>query len=284
MDPSIPKSAAILLDFIRQTEVGTSGPSGYDVIYGFNQGKLPKRLTQMTLAEVQAAQPSWTRNFKSSAAGGYQFMRATLGGLIRELGLSGSQLLDANLQDRLGYHLLKRRGYLQWMAGTMSGVEFGKRLAQEWASFPVLAATKGAHRQLARGQSYYSGDKLNKALVSPSQIENLLARARAATGDTPVEHDYLPPIEDTEPPVAPETPATGPVDKAIGAGKGAATGGVTVGGGVFGLVFLMQAYGLIPDGVDNAAFGAAIGALLTGIGAFIMAVIGAYRAPPNNGG
>lgn len=54
--------------------------------------------------------------------------------------------MDPNLQDRLGYHLLKRRGYEQFIAGLINRTEFGTRLAQEWASFPVLAATKGAHR------------------------------------------------------------------------------------------------------------------------------------------
>ncbi|MFU0507386.1 hypothetical protein ACLKMW_22770 [Pseudaminobacter sp. NGMCC 1.201702] len=49
----------------------------------------------------------------------------------------------------------------------------------EWASFPVLAATKGAHRQLKRGQSSYVGDGLNKSLVAPETVEALLDRVRA---------------------------------------------------------------------------------------------------------
>src|SRR6185312_4179042 len=106
----------------------------------------------------------------SSAAGRYQFMRATLLGLRSELNLRGSQLL----QDRLGYHLLLRRGYDDFMAGKISRTEFGKRLAQEWASFPVLTVCKGAHRQLNRGQSYYAGDGLNKALVKPEKVEAVL--------------------------------------------------------------------------------------------------------------
>ncbi|MBX8785507.1 glycoside hydrolase family 104 protein, partial [Ochrobactrum sp. GRS2] len=98
-------------------------------------------------------------------SGGYQFMRKTLQDLSRELRLNGRQIFDPDLQDRLCYHLLKRRGYEEFMAGTISMTEFAKRLAMEWASFPVLAATKGQHQQLKRGQSYYDGDALNKALV-----------------------------------------------------------------------------------------------------------------------
>jgi len=48
---------------------------------------------------------------------------------------------------------LKRRGYDEFMAGEIAIAEFGKHLAQEWASLPIMAATKGAHRQITRGQS-----------------------------------------------------------------------------------------------------------------------------------
>lgn len=146
MDKTVPAGAALLLDFIRLTETGKADRSSYDVIYGHNEGKLPQPITTMTIGEVVDAQSSFTRRFKSSASGGYQFMRATLQDLSRELGLRGTQIFDPNLQDELGYHLLKRRGYEEFMAGKIDRTEFGKRLAQEWASFPVLAAVYGAHR------------------------------------------------------------------------------------------------------------------------------------------
>lgn len=180
MDPTVPRPAAMLLDFIRQTEVSRQDRASYDVIYANKQDRLPKPLTSMTIGEVVDAQRSWSKNHGSSAAGGYQFMRATLQGLAAELGLSGSQRLDPDLQDRLGFHLLKRRGYEAFMAGSISRTEFGKRLAQEWASFPVLAPTKGGTRQVQRGQSFYAGDGLNKALVKPETVEALLDRVKAA--------------------------------------------------------------------------------------------------------
>lgn len=193
MDPTVPAGAAILLDFIRETEVGRKDRASYDVIYANKQHKLAKPLTSMTLDEVQAEQRRWSKNHGSSAAGGYQFMRATLRDLISELGLRGSQVLDADLQDRLGYHLLKRRGYADFMAGRIDRAEFGKRLAMEWASFPVLAPTRGAHRSLKRGQSYYCGDALNKALVSPEKVEAVLDRAKAPQR----------PVSEQKPPSAP---------------------------------------------------------------------------------
>jgi hypothetical protein len=154
------------------------------VIYGHAQGKLPKPITQMTISELQRHQASgWPA--KSTASGAYQFMRATLGDLRKELGLGDRQIFSPDLQDRLGYHLLKRRGYEAFMAGKISATEFGKRLAMEWASLPVLAPTKGAHRQLQRGQSYYSGDALNKSLVSPERVEAIIALAKSGAQAMP---------------------------------------------------------------------------------------------------
>ncbi|ODT17925.1 MAG: hypothetical protein ABS35_24785 [Kaistia sp. SCN 65-12] len=181
MDKTVPAGAALLLDFIGDTEA----PQGYDTIYGNNQRKLAKPVTNMTLAEVQAAQSGWTKTYGSSATGRYQFMKKTLAGLIVELRLSTSQKLDADLQDRLAFHLLKRRGYEAYMAGKISRTEFGKRLAQEWASFPVLADVRGASRNVTRGQSYYAGDGLNKALVAPAAVEAVLDRVRAAGNAVP---------------------------------------------------------------------------------------------------
>ncbi|MEP9374985.1 hypothetical protein [Mesorhizobium sp. KR1-2] len=185
MDKTVPAGAAMLLDFIG----GIEAPKGYGTIYANNQGKLPIPLTSMTLGEVIAAQASWTKQFKSSAAGRYQFMRATLIDLRKELGLRDGPIFSRDLQDRLGYHLLKRRGYNEFMAGKIGRAEFGKRLAQEWASLPVLAATKGQKRELARGQSFYAGDGLNKALVAPERVEAMLDKVKAAkdfdTIDTP---------------------------------------------------------------------------------------------------
>ncbi|MFU0503998.1 lysozyme family protein [Pseudaminobacter sp. NGMCC 1.201702] len=178
MDKTVPAGAAMLLDFIGDIEA----PKGYGTIYANKQHKLTKPLTSMTLGDVVDAQAGWSKNHGSSAAGRYQFMKATLIDLSRELGLRGNQIFDADLQDRLAYHLLKRRGYEAFMGGQISRTEFGKRLAQEWASLPVLAATKGGSRTVKRGQSYYAGDGLNKALVAPETVEALLDRVRALAG------------------------------------------------------------------------------------------------------
>ncbi len=166
----IPDKAHELLGYIGTVEA----PRGYDTIYGNNQKKLKKQVTKMTLKEILKEQPSWTRKYGSSATGRYQFMHRTLKGLQKELDLNLNAKFTKTLQDKLGFHLLKRRGYDRFMAKEMSVVFFGKNLAKEWASFPVLKDTNGAHRQIKRGQSYYAGDGVNKALVSPESIEKLL--------------------------------------------------------------------------------------------------------------
>lgn len=202
----------MLLDFIG----GIEAPKGYGTIFGNKQSKLAKPLTEMTLDQVMVAQKAWSKNHGSSAAGRYQFMRATLIGLISELGLRGSQKLDADLQDRLGYHLLKRRGYDDYMAGKIDRIEFGKRLAQEWASLPVLANMQGAHRKLVRGQSYYAGDALNKSLTSPEKFETVLALVRKSPDSrspAPVQPPQPVPAP-SEPPKAQPAPVAPPVSAA----------------------------------------------------------------------
>lgn len=194
MDKTVPAGAALLLDFTRLIETGKTDRSSYDVIYGHNEGKISKKVTSMTIDELIAIQPTFTKRFKSSAAGGYQFMRNTLRNLKSELRLRGTQIMDPDLQDRLGYHLAIRRGYNEFIAGKISRTEFGRRLAQEWASFPVLAPTKGDNRPLQRGETFYAGDKLNKALVTPERMEAILDKVKAA-GSAPPSADQVMVVE-----------------------------------------------------------------------------------------
>lgn len=220
MDRTVPAGAAILLDFIGDTEVGRKPPEAYEVIFGHNHKRLAKAITDMTIDELLEEQKGFTRRFGSSASGRYQFMRQTLTGLKQELGLRGSQRFDPNLQDRLGFHLLCRRGYLEWARGAMTDVVFGRRLAQEWASFPVLEDCQGAHRWIRRGETYYAGDKLNKALITPSQVEALLNRARKGTAA----------------PQKPDPVVVGGGGAAAGAGTGAA---VAVQQGHYGIAIVL---------------------------------------------
>lgn len=203
MNSNVPVGAAILLDFIG----GIEAPKGYGTIFANKQDKLPRPLTDMTLDEVIAAQVRWSKNHGSSAAGRYQFMRATLKELMAELGLRGSQKLTPDMQDVMAFHLLKRRGYQQFVSGQISLKTFGLNLAKEWASLPVLHDVQGAHRPLTRGQSYYAGDGLNKSLTKAMDVEVVLAEVLNEAGRTPVTSPQ--PAPAPTPASAPSRPSTG---------------------------------------------------------------------------
>ncbi|EIZ87152.1 putative transmembrane protein [Methylobacterium sp. GXF4] len=175
MDRTVPAGAALLLNFIA----GFEAPKGYDTVYANKMAQMPKPLTSMTLDAVIADGSRRTKAFGSSACGRYQFMTATLQDLRKQMVLMGTDLFTPDFQDRLAMQLLLRRGYDKFMAGKMTITAFGLAIAQEWASFPVLTACKGATRQLVRGQSYYAGDGLNKALVKPEAVEAALRNAFA---------------------------------------------------------------------------------------------------------
>ncbi len=169
-DGGLPSGAQALLKLIGDAEA----PAGYETLYGNNQDNFPKPLTTMTLSEVINTGPLWRRLFRSPACGRYQFMTPTLLRLRDRLHLQGTELFDSGLQDRLGYELLKIRGYQRYVAGDLSKVEFGLALAKEWASLPVLQDCPGAHKVVRRGETYYAGDGLNRALVPPQTVEELL--------------------------------------------------------------------------------------------------------------
>lgn len=179
-------AAKRLLDFIR----GYEAPHGYDTVFGNRMAQMRKPITQMTVDEVIADGPRRTKQFGSSAAGGLQFMTATLQGLKGSGKVRGGEVMSPDVQDRLGYELLLGRGFSRFLAGSLGVTGFGLALAKEWASFPVLEDCQGAHRRVSRGQSYYAGDGLNKALVSADAVEDMLeglqdapmvVAARAAT-------------------------------------------------------------------------------------------------------
>lgn len=180
---AVPAPARLILDFIGVTEA----PNGYVTIFGNRQKALKKPLTAMTIGEVIDAQKEWSSKAwasqfgggaASSAAGRYQFMRATLITLCKDYPeISGTWLFDGALQDRLGFALLIRRGYYDFIAGRKSVADFGLELAREWASFPVLEDGRGASRWVTRGQSYYAGDGVNKALVRAAAVEDTLRMA-----------------------------------------------------------------------------------------------------------
>jgi len=179
MSGNVPVAAMKLLDFISTVEA----PQGYDTVFGNNQSRMPTPITKMTIAAVIKDGRRRTRAYGSSAAGRYQFMPPTLQGLVKEGAAPATALMTPAVQDQLAYALLKRRGFEKYMDGRMSVTAFGKALAQEWASFPVLAATTGAHRQVARGETYYADDGINKVGLKPAAVERVLLSLKIEHAD-----------------------------------------------------------------------------------------------------
>lgn len=115
---------------------------------------------------------------KSSAIGAYQFLTDTLDYLKTKLRLTGKEIMSPEFQDDLAIALMiiKRpsSSFMKYVRGEITMEKFADGIAREWASMPVLYDQKGAFRYITRGQSYYSGDGLNKALTSATELERVL--------------------------------------------------------------------------------------------------------------
>ncbi|WP_305987260.1 TIGR02594 family protein [Roseibium sp. MMSF_3544] len=161
-----------ILDLIAREESG----GNYNAHFGEADSQDPD-FVNMAIANVRVWQDDFVRGgSRSSAVGRYQIIRKTMDGLIASMKLDKDQPFDANMQDRMAMKLMLGRGLKSFLTGAMSTTSFGNNLAKEWASFPVLSNIKGAHRQVARGTSFYSGDNLNHAHVDPAEVEAALAK------------------------------------------------------------------------------------------------------------
>jgi muramidase (phage lysozyme) len=138
----------------------------YDVVYG---GKIINGITEMTIEE--AAREAGDRgDGKNYAVGRYQFI--TLVDQAKAAGLDPTKdKFSPENQDKIAVHLIEVKRKITKAMVKSDPKEAAKRLAMEWAGVPVLEATKGAKRNITRGQSYYEGDKVNTATISPEAVE-----------------------------------------------------------------------------------------------------------------
>lgn len=144
--------------------------------------QVEKTLVQMTLDQVQQFQSSrLAAGYRSTACGRYQFIRKTLAQAIKDSGLNPTTTLyTPDVQDLLILGILKKyRKMNQWLDGSLGSPDFQLQLSREFASVPVPYDTKGANRQVKKGESYYAGDRLNAAhgkadtfLASLTDIKN----------------------------------------------------------------------------------------------------------------
>lgn len=182
-----------MLDLLGLSE-GTDKGRGYNETLGYGAytgGDV--NLVGMTLDQIDKLQTKMLQHpknkLRSSALGRYQIIRTTLRATREQLSLTGKELYDAEMQDRLGCYLLGLRGIDKYLAGRLSEDTLMANLAHEWASLP-LPSGKGA----------YDGQR---AAVTPAQVRAVLAEVRAR-------HKAGQPVETVEKPVVPEA-----VDKAV---------------------------------------------------------------------
>lgn len=156
-----PGTTTDILALVRALESG-----GYDDYERRIPVEPPKPLTRMTIAEVL----DWQARVRdagapSTAAGGYQVIRATLDRLVRRHGLDRDALFDAAMQDRLARLLISECGE----AGPPARhPRFADCLAGIWAALPLTSGPQ-------RGRSAYQGIAGNRALARPETVLAVLA-------------------------------------------------------------------------------------------------------------
>jgi muramidase (phage lysozyme) len=135
----------------------------YNAYFG-HVGNDSIKFTDMTVGEVLQWQQTYIdQGAASSAVGKYQFLRSTLLSAAAKLHVSHEAKFDARLQDRLAIVLIEKRGSLDYAGGKITRDQFASNLSKEWASLPnVLGVNPTA--------SYYTGDGLNAAHVSITQV------------------------------------------------------------------------------------------------------------------
>jgi len=153
---------------------------GYDSWFGrgTSRGPVspPKSPTQMTVNEVLEWQNTHNpAGPETTAIGAYQIVdqpnARTLSGLVKRMGLTGDELFTPQLQDEMALNLLKGRGLDKFLSGDLDADSFANKVAREWASLPVLKEDRRRGRTIKIGQSYYSGDGINKAFRGKKQLE-----------------------------------------------------------------------------------------------------------------
>lgn len=108
------RSPWAFLDLIGRAE-GTDRGRGYNETLGYGAFTGGARnLTGMTLDEIDALQRQMlahpANTFNSSALGRYQITGRTLRGLRGQMGLTGNELFDEDMQDQLAIRLAQGRG------------------------------------------------------------------------------------------------------------------------------------------------------------------------------
>ena len=129
------------LDLVAQ---GESGSAGYDAVLGSGKYGMPdKPVSQITLDEVlefgDRLRHDKRNNTNSSALGRYQIVGSTLRSAMKALGLKGSDIYNAAMQDKIATYLARDAG------------NSPDKLRKVWTSLEKISDEKisSAYRQLS---------------------------------------------------------------------------------------------------------------------------------------
>lgn len=145
---------------------GLEAPRGYNDFFGGVAEPPPRQLTTMTIDEVLAWQDEIDARSISEAAGRYQIMEDTLRGLKARMRLTGGELFDIAMQDRLALELMAMAG---WHPDRDDHEVMANALARVWAALPLVSGD-------AEGRSAFDGLAGNKALTTPELFLEVVRR------------------------------------------------------------------------------------------------------------
>ncbi|TPW26394.1 phage tail length tape measure family protein [Pararhizobium mangrovi] len=187
-----------MLDLIGFSE-GTDKGRGYNETLGYGRFTGGNRnLVTMSLDDIDKLQTRMladpSNTFGSSALGRFQITRRTLRGLRSSLGLSGSDLFDRDMQDRLAQELLRQRGNnpaalrKEWTSlARVDDATIRKAYDGTSVDMPAMDVTKAANVEHAREQR----DEYARIIADSQRYIAAQAQERQALDMTAVEASKL---------------------------------------------------------------------------------------------
>ena len=115
------------------------GAGNYDTLFAHSQNKFGVDVSEMSINEAlnfaNGAYGEWSKGklgYKATPMGRYQIVGTTLKTLKDEMGLTGNELFDKSMQDKMFVTLLKRRGLDDYLSGKIDSKQFIRQAKDEW--------------------------------------------------------------------------------------------------------------------------------------------------------
>lgn len=191
--PEISDTNNPLLSFIAKGESGGYGAANdynpdtekatFGVMDSFFSERYGKPLDQLTVSQVQDIQSGGYGTREVFAVGAYQMTPETFNEGVQALGLTGDEVFNKELQDRIAIEYLagSKRSKLQaWLRGeqNVTRAEAHEELAKEWASIPIGKSVTRKGQTMKRGESYYTPEGNVANAHTAEEVEALLDSLR----------------------------------------------------------------------------------------------------------